>query len=94
MQTVQQILDFFISRRVVRSSRINIKGGGLLLDVAGFACAIYMRGIDEVIYVPTTLLAMVDATVGGKTGINFGSAKNIVGIIKHPNTVIIDLSTL
>lgn len=64
------------------------------MDVAGFACSIYMRGINNVIYIPTTLLAMVDATVGGKTGINFGSAKNIVGIVKHPKTVIIDLSTL
>jgi len=53
-----------------------------------------MRGIKNVNYIPTTLLAMVDATVGGKTAINFAGAKNIVGTIKPPNKVFIDLSTL
>jgi 3-dehydroquinate synthetase len=71
-----------------------LKGGGLLLDVGGFACAIYMREISNVTYIPTTLLAMVDATVGGKTGINFGAAKNIIGTIRHPNHIIIDIKTL
>jgi len=65
-----------------------------LLDVGGFACAIYMRGINNITYIPTTLLAMVDATVGGKTGINFGSAKNLVGSVKHPQNIIIDLKNL
>jgi len=80
--------------KAVRSSKVVIKGGGLLLDVGGFACAIYMRGLEDITYVPTTLLAMVDATVGGKTGINFADAKNIVGVVKHPKRIIIDLSTL
>lgn len=53
-----------------------------------------MRGIDQVTYIPTTLLAMVDATVGGKTAINFGSAKNILGTFKHPKDVMIDMSIL
>jgi 3-dehydroquinate synthase len=53
-----------------------------------------MRGINNITYIPTTLLAMVDATVGGKTGINFGSAKNLVGSVKHPQNIIIDLKNL
>jgi 3-dehydroquinate synthase len=53
-----------------------------------------MRGLENVTYIPTTLLAMVDATVGGKTAINFGSAKNIIGTVKHPKNVVIDMSTL
>lgn len=53
-----------------------------------------MRGISNVTYIPTTLLAMVDATIGGKTGINFGSAKNIVGTVRHPQHIIIDITNL
>jgi 3-dehydroquinate synthase len=64
---------------------VYIKGGGMLLDMCGFACAIYMRGVAQVVYIPTTLLAIVDATVGGKTGINWGGAKNILGVIRHPS---------
>lgn len=60
-----------------------VLGGGVLLDMAGFATSIYMRGIKKVIYVPTTLLSAVDATVGGKTGINWSGAKNMLGTIRH-----------
>jgi 3-dehydroquinate synthase len=88
------VLDFFVEQRVFRGTPVVLKGGGLLLDLAGFACAIYMRGINNVTYIPTTLLAMVDATVGGKTGINFGSAKNLVGIVRHPQHIIIDITNL
>lgn len=62
-----------------RSSTVNIKGGGLALDMGGFACCIYMRGV-AFNYIPTTLLAMVDAGIGGKTGVNMG-AKNMLGTI-------------
>ena len=71
-----------------------IKGGGCLLDLAGFACSIYMRGVKKVIYIPTTVLAIVDATVGGKNGINWSGYKNLVGIIKHPEEIIIHLNYL
>lgn len=94
MTTVKKILDFYVSKQAVRSTRVNIKGGGLLLDVAGFASSIYMRGMHNVTYIPTTLLAMVDATVGGKTGINFADAKNIVGTVRHPKKIVIDIRTL
>ena len=72
MRNVEKILDFLHQKNTIRNSYIVIKGGGLLLDIGGFACSIYMRGLENVTYIPTTLLAMVDATVGGKTAINFG----------------------
>lgn len=68
----------------IRNSTVFIKGGGMLLDMCGFACAIYMRGVKKVVYIPTSLLAIVDATVGGKSGVNWGGAKNMLGAIKHP----------
>lgn len=71
-----------------KSLLINI-GGGLLGDLGGFAAAVYMRGIDF-IQVPTTLLAMVDASVGGKTAINFEGKKNLLGAFQEPKAVFID----
>ena len=57
----------------------------MLLDLCGFAAGIYMRGVKKVVYLPTTLLAIADATVGGKNGVNFNGAKNMLGNIKHAN---------
>jgi 3-dehydroquinate synthase len=68
-------------------------GGGAVTDLAGFVAATWMRGI-RVVHVPTTLLAMVDAAVGGKTGINTASGKNLVGAFHEPSTVLVDLATL
>ncbi len=68
-------------------------GGGTVTDVAGFAAATWMRGV-RVVQVPTTLLGMVDAAVGGKTGINTGAGKNLVGAFHEPSAVIADLATL
>lgn len=75
-----------------RSLVINI-GGGIVGDLGGFAAATYMRGI-AFIHVPTTLLAQVDATIGGKTGCNFGDIKNLVGSFAQPVGVVIDPETL
>jgi len=68
-------------------------GGGAATDLTGFVAATWMRGVD-VIHVPTTLLAMVDAAVGGKTGINTDAGKNLVGAFHEPRTVLIDIATL
>lgn len=79
-----------------RKSLVINLGGGVICDMGGFAAATYMRGIDF-IHIPTTLLAQVDASIGGKTGINFGGIKNPIGAIYQPTGIVIDtafLSTL
>ncbi|OBG59686.1 MULTISPECIES: 3-dehydroquinate synthase [unclassified Mycobacterium] len=68
-------------------------GGGAATDVAGFAAATWLRGVD-VVHIPTTLLGMVDAAVGGKTGINTDAGKNLVGAFHQPLAVLVDLATL
>ncbi|MBW0015594.1 iron-containing alcohol dehydrogenase, partial [Mycobacterium sp.] len=68
-------------------------GGGAATDVAGFAAATWLRGV-AIVHVPTTLLGMVDAAVGGKTGINTDAGKNLVGAFHQPLAVLVDLSTL
>ena len=87
-ENVEKILSFAIEHKVSRSGCFVGVGGGVLLDVVGFASSIYMRGIAS-IYVPTTLLAMVDASIGGKTAINFATFKNIVGSFYAPKEVYI-----
>ncbi len=78
---------------VGRKDAIVSLGGGAATDVAGFAAATWLRGID-IVHVPTTLLAMVDAAVGGKTGINTDAGKNLVGAFHQPAAVLVDLATL
>ena len=78
---------------VGRKDAIVSLGGGAATDVAGFAAATWLRGID-IVHVPTTLLAMVDAAVGGKTGINTDAGKNLVGAFHQPLAVLVDLATL
>jgi 3-dehydroquinate synthetase len=76
-----------------RKDAIVSLGGGAATDVAGFAAATWLRGVD-IVHVPTTLLGMVDAAVGGKTGINTDAGKNLVGAFHQPAAVLIDLATL
>jgi 3-dehydroquinate synthase len=90
---VEQILDALVASGADRRSVIVALGGGVVGDVAGFAAAIYMRGI-RFVQVPTTLLAQVDSSVGGKTGINHPRGKNLVGAFHQPELVVTDTSTL
>ena len=76
-----------------RKDAIVSLGGGAATDVAGFAAATWLRGVD-IVHVPTTLLGMVDAAVGGKTGINTEAGKNLVGSFHEPSAVLVDLATL
>lgn len=86
---VQSIHTALINKNYGRDSVIIAIGGGIIGDVAGFAASTYMRGI-KYIQVPTTLLASVDSSVGGKTGVNFGKTKNVIGSFYQPKLVLID----
>ena len=88
-----QILDALVELQAQRDATILALGGGVIGDMAGFAAASYMRGI-RVIQLPTTLLAQVDAAVGGKTGVNHAQGKNLIGAFHQPEAVIADLDTL
>jgi 3-dehydroquinate synthase len=89
----EKIEDALIERGWGRESCLVAIGGGALIDLAGFVSATYCRGIPYV-SVPTTLLAMTDAAIGGKTGVNVEEAKNWIGAFHHPQKVFIDLSLL
>ena len=93
MGSVQQILDAALADRHERQSLFIALGGGVVGDMTGFAAACFLRGADFV-QVPTTLLAQVDSSVGGKTGINHAMGKNLIGAFHQPIKVIIDLETL
>lgn len=89
LKTVQQIWDFLIDNGATRNSLLVCMGGGVITDMGGFAAATFKRGIDFV-NVPTTLLAMVDAGSGGKTGIDYRGLKNEIGLFREPVTTIIE----
>ncbi|MBQ5378675.1 MAG: 3-dehydroquinate synthase [Paludibacteraceae bacterium] len=83
LETVTRIWDFFFEHGLTRSGLVICIGGGVLTDIAGFAAATYKRGVDY-INVPTTLLAMIDASSGGKTGFNYRGLKNSIGAFAQP----------
>ncbi|MCH7762472.1 MAG: 3-dehydroquinate synthase [Candidatus Marinimicrobia bacterium] len=85
----QIILSRMVEAGCDRSSIILALGGGVTGDLAGFAAATFMRGVDY-FQIPTTLLAMVDSSIGGKTGINIAEGKNLIGVIHQPKAVLID----
>ncbi|PLX70918.1 MAG: 3-dehydroquinate synthase [Denitrovibrio sp.] len=92
-ESVVAVLGFLFRCNARRDSKMVITGGGITGDVGGFVAATYMRGISF-IQIPTTLLSMVDSSVGGKTGINFRGSKNNVGSFAQPEHVYIDMSFL
>ena len=91
IETVLNIIKQSINNSLDRGGVMIGIGGGSTLDVTGFAAAVYMRGVDYV-NVPTTTLAMVDAALGGKTGVNATGLKNIIGVIRQPSEIIVDLA--
>jgi len=93
LATVATVYDWLIGERVERSDFVVCLGGGVVTDLGGFAAATCLRGIDFV-HVPTTLLAMVDAAVGGKTGVDHPKGKNLVGAFAQPRAVVIDPTVL
>lgn len=92
-KTVENILSQMLEYNFTRKSKIIALGGGVVGDIAGFCASIYMRGISF-LQVPTSLLAQVDSSVGGKTGVNLEKGKNMIGSFYQPENVIIDTSTL
>ncbi len=93
LRTVERLAEQLAECHADRSSLLISFGGGIVGDVGGFLAAIFMRGIDY-IQVPTTLLAQVDSSVGGKTGVNLQSGKNLVGSFHHPLAVFADTDIL
>jgi len=93
VETASSILDKLVEARAGRDTTLIALGGGVVGDITGFAAACYMRGV-AFIQVPTTLLAQVDSSVGGKTGVNHPQGKNLIGAFHQPKIVLIDTDTL
>jgi 3-dehydroquinate synthase len=93
LANVSRLLDTLVANRFARDACVLALGGGVVGDMAGFAAACYQRGVDFV-QLPTTLLAQVDSSVGGKTGVNHPSGKNLIGAFHQPRAVLIDTDTL
>lgn len=93
LRTAESCLSFLSEVKLERSDAVVALGGGVVGDLAGLAAALYMRGVAFV-QVPTTLLAQIDSSVGGKTGVNTRAGKNLVGAFHQPRAVLIDTDTL
>ncbi len=93
LETVTRLYDDLIEAGADRSTTIIALGGGVVGDTAGFAAATYMRGV-RLVQIPTSLLAMVDSSVGGKVGVDLPQGKNLVGAFKQPDVVLIDPDVL
>ena len=92
-ESLDRVFDAFLKARLGRDALVVALGGGVIGDLAGFAAAVYQRGVPF-IQVPTTLLAQVDSSVGGKTAINHPLGKNMIGAFHQPQAVIADVATL
>ncbi|MBD2387265.1 3-dehydroquinate synthase [Cylindrospermum sp. FACHB-282] len=93
LNSIQKLYDIALENRLERSSTMVALGGGVVGDMTGFAAATWLRGIN-VVQVPTTLLAMVDSAIGGKTGVNHPHGKNLIGAFHQPRRVLIDPEVL
>jgi len=93
LKTAQKIYDFMIKKRVERDDMLIALGGGMVGDLAGFVAATYLRGIPW-LQVPTSLVAMVDASIGGKVGVNHPEGKNLIGAFYQPSLVLADTRAL
>ena len=91
--TLIELVEFLAENRLTRSDCLVALGGGVVGDMCGFAASIYLRGI-KFIQIPTTLLAAVDSSVGGKTGVDLKAGKNLIGAFHQPSLIICDYSTL
>jgi len=93
LSTLENVLTAMMEFKMTRGDALVSVGGGVIGDLGGFAASVYMRGIDFY-NLPTTLLSQVDSSIGGKTAVNLGNTKNIVGAFYQPKAVLIDTDTL
>ena len=93
LRSLEKLLKFIGESKIGRTDAVIALGGGVVGDLAGFAASIFLRGI-AFLQIPTTLLAMIDSSVGGKTGVNSDFGKNLIGAFHQPNGVLIDVKTL
>lgn len=93
LKTANEIYTFLITNRIERADAIIALGGGVVGDVAGFVAATYLRGV-RIVHLPTTLLAQIDSSVGGKTAVNHSLGKNLIGAFHQPSLVVIDPESL
>ena len=93
LSSVQVIVDQLLNLNANRKSFLIGIGGGVICDLTGYVASIYMRGVDFG-FIPTTLLSMTDASIGGKNGVNFNNIKNVIGVINDPKFIFIDYSFL
>jgi 3-dehydroquinate synthase len=93
LQTVETVLDALVDHKLNRDAIVLALGGGVIGDIAGFSASCYQRGVRYV-QIPTTLLAQVDSSVGGKTGVNHSGGKNLIGAFYQPQAVIADTDSL
>ena len=91
--SLKNALDFLAEKRITRTDAIVALGGGVVGDLSGFAASVYLRGISFLM-IPTTLLSMIDSSVGGKTAVNSDFGKNLIGAFYQPKGVLIDVETL
>ncbi|HTK37372.1 MAG TPA: 3-dehydroquinate synthase [Pyrinomonadaceae bacterium] len=93
LRSLETALAFFSESKLTRTDAVIALGGGVVGDLTGFAAAVYLRGI-RFLQVPTTLLSMIDSSVGGKTGVNSSFGKNLIGSFHRPSGVFVDIETL
>src|SRR5882724_4880426 len=93
LATLEKLAESLVKLGADRSATLIALGGGVVCDVTGFLASVYMRGV-EVIQIPTSVLAQVDAAIGGKTGVNLQSGKNLLGTFHQPRAVLIDPNVL
>ncbi|HWQ78375.1 MAG TPA: 3-dehydroquinate synthase [Anaerovoracaceae bacterium] len=94
METVSRIYDTLAEYQCGRDDMIIALGGGVTGDIAGFAAATFLRGVRHLVQIPTTLLAQVDSSIGGKTGVDLPQGKNLMGAFRQPDLVLIDTQVL
>src|SRR5215213_5409103 len=93
LETANDVVTQLLERGAKRDAMAVVVGGGMIGDTAGFAASIFLRGID-LVHVPTTLLAQVDSSIGGKTAVNHEKGKNLIGSFYPPRAVVSDIGTL